>query len=94
MCCLNVVGMIVPPGSAHASGLFVLGDDLAVIVELLLTDCALPVLLKNFLIQQLSHFPRAPPFPVASGMVDIFDPPQSRGNKHPFCRELLVSRAR
>ena len=58
MCRPNVIGVIVPPRSAHTFGFFVVGYHVVVIRELLVADGTRLVLLDNFSIQELSHLCR------------------------------------
>jgi len=50
---LNIVGVIVARGAAHAAGTDVVGHDVAVIGEFLPAEWALSVLQSDFAVQQL-----------------------------------------
>ena len=58
MYCLNIVGMIVPPGSTHAFRILVVRNDVVGIGELFMADCAYAGLLPNLAVQQIAHFRR------------------------------------
>ena len=55
---LDVVRVVVSPGSSHPFGLDVVGHNLVVIREGCVADCAFPVLLDDFSVQQLPHLCR------------------------------------
>ena len=71
---LNVVGMIVSPGSSHASWVDVVRNDVIVVRELNMAECALPVLLDNLAVSQSPHLCVRAELPVSSGMMGIFNP--------------------
>lgn len=52
---LNVIGVVVPPGDAHAAGTDVVGDEIAVVSELLFANAADSVLSPNLAVEQLAH---------------------------------------
>jgi hypothetical protein len=70
---LNIVGMIVPPRSAHASGINVIGYGVAVVSEFFIVDRTLAVLGHNLLVQLLSHFRVRADLPISSWVVGIVD---------------------
>ncbi|HEX5425162.1 MAG TPA: hypothetical protein VFW94_16565 [Candidatus Acidoferrales bacterium] len=70
---LNVVRVIVAPGAVHAAGTDVLGNDVALIGELLFANAADAVLGNDLPVEQLAHFRIRAEFPVASGMMWIVD---------------------
>jgi hypothetical protein len=65
--------MVISPSSAHTLRVPVVWDDVVIIRELLVTDCAYSVLLYSLAIQQLPHFGWRPKFPESPWMVRIFD---------------------
>lgn len=56
MGCLDIVWVIVSPGSAHAFRFLVVGNDVVVISELLVADSAYPTLLEDLAVHQFAHF--------------------------------------
>ena len=52
---LNVVRMIVTPGSAHSSRIPMIRDDVCIVREFLEANSTLPVLLDNLSIQKFPH---------------------------------------
>jgi hypothetical protein len=73
MCRLNVVRMLISPGRSHTFGLPVVGDNIPAVGKRLVTDCALPVLLVDFLFQQFAHLCRRAEFAISPRVVRIFD---------------------
>jgi len=68
---LNVVRVIVPSRSTHSLRLFVLGDDLPVIVEEFSANRTAPVLFDNLRIKKHAHCLGISSLPVPSGVVRI-----------------------
>jgi len=58
MRCLDVVRMIVPPGSSHSFGILVIRNDVIVVGELIVADRAYSGLLPHLAVQQCSHLCR------------------------------------
>jgi hypothetical protein len=56
MRCSNIVRVVISPSTTHPFRFLVIGDDIVVIGELFVADCALLVLLDDLAIQQFSHF--------------------------------------
>lgn len=73
MCCSDIVWVVVSPCSSHAFGIPVVWYDIVVIRELLVADCAFPVLLYNLPVQELPHFRGRPQFAIAPRMMRIFN---------------------
>jgi len=74
---LDVVGVIVAPGATHAAGTDVIGDDVAVFGELLLTDAANAVLSNDLPIEQLAHLPVGAQLAVSARVLEILDAPDT-----------------
>jgi len=74
---LNVVRVIVPPGAAHASGADMVGNDVAVIGELLFADPANAILGNDLPVEELSHLPVRAQLAVSAGVLGIVDAPDS-----------------
>ena len=89
---LDVLEVVVPPGSSHAFGLDVVGHNLVVIRERYAADCAFPVLLDDFSIQQLPHLGWRTEFAISPGVVRIFDALNTKP-KSAFLPRLLASAA-
>jgi len=71
MCCLDIVWMIVPPGSAHSFWILVIWDDI-VVGELFLADPADAALFSDLPVHQFSGFPRGIAVPdVLAGGADL-----------------------
>jgi hypothetical protein len=87
----DIIWVIVSPCSSHPLRLNVIRDNVAAIREFLMADSALPVLLCNFSIQQLSHFPWRAQFAKSSGVVGIFDAPHARLHTCLFPRLLATA---
>src|ERR1700733_13942556 len=56
MHCLDIVGMIVSPGSARASWIDVVGHDVVVVGEIQVAEGAFPALLDDLAVEDLPHF--------------------------------------
>jgi len=74
MHCLDVIGMVIPPSPSHPFGLDMVGHDLAVIRKGYAADCAFPVLLDDFSIQQLPHLGCRPEFAISPRVERISRP--------------------
>lgn len=68
---LNIVGMIIPPRSAHAGGIDVVGHNVAVVRELFIADGALAFLGKNLPVKKLSHFRIRAYLPITARVMEI-----------------------
>ncbi len=55
---LDIVRMIVSPGSSHSFGTFMIRYDVVVVGELFMANGAFPVLLDDLPVQQFSHLSR------------------------------------
>lgn len=75
---LNVVGMIVPQGAAHAAGTDVVGNDVVVIGKSLFTDPANAVLGKDLPVEEFAHLPIRAQLPVSAGVLRIVDAPDAQ----------------
>lgn len=73
MRCLDIVWVIIPPGSSHPFGMPMVWDDVVVIGELFLADGAFPVLLDNLPVEKSPHFSRRPEFPISPRMMRILN---------------------
>jgi hypothetical protein len=74
---LNIVGMIVSPGSSHASWVDVIGHDVAVVGEFHIAECAFPALFDNLAVEQPPHLCVGAEFPISPEMIGILDPLQA-----------------
>jgi len=92
MNCLDVLKVVVSPSSSHAFGFDMVGDDLAVIGERLVADCAFPVLLHDFSVQQLPHLCWRTEFAISPGVVRILDALNAK-LKSSFLPRLLAAAA-
>ena len=70
---LDVLGMVVAPGSAHALGLDMVGDGVIEVPELLPADRASPLLLPDFALKQTPHLRRGAALAITARMMRIFD---------------------
>src|ERR1700722_17338175 len=73
MCCLDIVWVVISPGSSHSFRIPVVGDHIVIIRELFVTDGAFSVLLDNLPIQQFPHFSRRSEFPISPRMMRIIN---------------------
>jgi hypothetical protein len=71
---LNIVGMIVSPGSSHASRVDVVRHDIAVVCELYMAEWAFPALFDNLAVEQPPHLCVGTKFPVSPRMMEVFNP--------------------
>ena len=81
---LNVVRVIVAPCSAHTARVDVVGNDIAVVGELLLANTTNAVLSRNLAIQQLPHLPVGAQLAVSTRMLGIVDAPGTNQALTPF----------
>jgi hypothetical protein len=58
MCCLDVVWMIISPGTAHAFRILVVRHNIVVVGEFFVADRADSVLLRDFAVHQSPHLGR------------------------------------
>ena len=58
MDCLDIVRMIISPGSSHSLGIPVVRDDVVVVRELFMAYRAYASLLADFPVQQFAHLGR------------------------------------
>ena len=58
MYCLDIIQVIVSPGSSHSFGIPVVWHDVVVVGELFMADRAHPTLLPDFPVQQFPHLGR------------------------------------
>jgi hypothetical protein len=93
MNCLNIVRVVVPPCSAHAFGMDVIGHHVAVVSEPPLAESANALLGDNFPVKELPHFAIGAEFPVSPGMLRILDTPNSHLALAPFSWDCLSSTA-
>jgi hypothetical protein len=70
---LDIVQVIVSPGSSHAARVDVIGHDVVIVGKGLLADGARSVLSVDLAIEQLPHLPIGTELAEASGMMRIFD---------------------
>jgi len=75
---LNIVGVIVPPGAAHATGADVVRDHVGVVGELLLANTANAVLGHDLPVEQLAHLPVRPQLAVPARVLEIVDAPDTQ----------------
>ena len=74
---LNVLRVVVPPRSSHATGTDVVGDDVAVVGERFLAEGAYAILGDDLPVEEFPHFAVGPKFPVSPGMMRIFNAPNA-----------------
>lgn len=60
----DILWVIVSPCPSHTLGIFVVRNDVVVIREFFVADCAFPVLLHDLSVQQLPYFCWRPEFPI------------------------------
>jgi hypothetical protein len=70
--------MIISPRATHSSGILVVRDNVVVVGELFVADCAYSFLLGDFPLQQFPHFGWGSEFPISPRMVRIFNASNSR----------------
>ena len=58
MCCLDIVWMIVSPCPAHTLGVFMVWNNVVVVREPFMADCAHATLLPDLAVQQFPHLGR------------------------------------
>ncbi len=101
MNCLNVLRVIVPPRSSHATGTDVVGHNVSIVGEPLLAESTEPILCSDLPVEELPHFAVGSEFPVSPGMMQIFNasnahlacPFLSRDCFSPAAEERTVNRA-
>ena len=80
--------MVVSPRPAHPFWIPMVWDDVVVVRELVVADCAYAVLSGNFPLQKLSHFSGGPEFPIPSRVMGIFYMLHSKPDKPRFGNEF------
>jgi hypothetical protein len=90
---LNIVRVVVPPSTAHAFGMDMIGYHVAVIGEPLLAEGADTLLGDDLPIQELPHLAVRTEFPVSPGMMLIFDAPNAHLALALFSWDYLSSAA-
>src|SRR5690349_8607699 len=81
MCRLDVVRMIVPPGSSHSFRILVVRNNVVVVGKLFVTDRADSGLLAHLAVQQLPHLSGRSEFAISSRMVGVFNTPNPESCK-------------
>ena len=92
MCGLDILRMVVSPSSTHSFRVFVVRHNIAVFRELLVTDSAFAVLFGDLSVEQFPHLGWGPTFPVAPGVVGIFDTLNTQAQSS-FLASLLATTA-
>ena len=90
---LNVVGMIVSPRASHATGIDVVGYDVAIVGELFLAESALAVLGGNLSVHQLPHLGIRTDLPISAWVLGIVDATDSHLAQASFLRCRLPAAA-
>ena len=70
---LDIVRMVISSCPSHAFGPFVVWHDVVVVGELFVADCTFPILLDDFLVQQLPHLCGRPALSISPRVVRILD---------------------
>ena len=68
---LDIVRMVISPGSSHSFWVPVVRDDVTVIREFLLTYCTFTALLGDLPIEQLPHLSWRSKFPISPGVMRV-----------------------
>ena len=74
---LDIIGVIVSPGSSHAAWVDVVGHDVAVVGEPHMAECVFLALLDNFAVEQLPHSRVGAELTVSPRMMRIVNPLQA-----------------
>jgi hypothetical protein len=74
---LDIIRMIISPGSSHTTGMDVVGHHVAVLGEHLLAESAESILRGNLPVEELPHFGVRPKLPVSAGMMRVFNAPNA-----------------
>jgi hypothetical protein len=77
---LDVVGMVVAPGSAHSFGLNVVGNGIGAAPELPPAESAPAVLFDDLSFEQVAHFCRRALLAIAARMMGILDTAQTEAD--------------
>ena len=70
---LDAFRMVISPGSSHSFRVSVVRYDVAAVGKFMMTNGALPCLLHDFSVQQLSHLSCRTEFAIPPRTVRIFD---------------------
>jgi len=70
---LNIIRMIVSPGSAHSSRAYVVWHDIAVVSKRVIANATFTALRHDLSVEQLSHLSIGAEFAIPSRMKWIFD---------------------
>jgi hypothetical protein len=89
---LDVLRMVISPGSSHSFRVSVVGYDVAAVGKFMVANGALPSLLDDFSVQQFPHLGWRPEFAIAPGVVRIFDALNTK-LKSAFFPRLLATAA-
>lgn len=73
MCCLDIVRMIISPRPTHSFGILVVWDNVVVVGELLVADCAYSFLLGDFPLQKFPHFGGGSELSIAPRMMRVLN---------------------
>jgi len=71
---LNIIRMIVSPGTAHSSGIDMVRHNVAIVCEFAFAKRTLATLRSYLSVEQFTHFSIGAEFPVSSGVMWILDP--------------------
>ena len=80
VCCLNIVRVIVSPGSTHSFRIPMIWDHVVIVGEFFMADGANATLLPDLPAQEFAHLRRRPKFAVAPRMMLIFNPLNSKSD--------------
>jgi hypothetical protein len=90
---LNVIGMIVPPGSSHTTRADVVGNDIAVVGETLPAQSADAILCLNLFVHQLPHLGVRTNLPISARVLRIINAADTHLTPSSFLRDGLASAA-
>jgi hypothetical protein len=89
---LDVFRMVISPGSSHSLRVSVVRHDFAAVGKFMVANGALPGLLGDLSVQQLSHLGWRPYLPISPRVVRIFDALNTK-LKSAFFPRLLATAA-
>ena len=73
MCCLDIVWMIVSPRPSHSFGIPVVWDNVVVVREFFVADCAYSLLLGDLPLQKFTHLSWGSELSISPRMMRIFN---------------------
>jgi hypothetical protein len=78
MRCSDIVWVVVSPRPSHTFRIAVVWDNIVVVCEFFVADCAFSILLDNLSVQEFPHFCLRSEFPITPWVMRILNAPYTK----------------